>query len=203
MRITEHPHTEDIADRRHWTAAWLLLVAWLGVCIPCTVRADDAYFAVRDARTQLKDGVYLLDANIVFRFSDAAMEALRNGIPLVLEIQIKVGRQRAWWLDETVAALGQRYRLQFHALSDRYVVHNLNTDQRQSFASLDDALHALGMIRSFPMLDQRLLQAGADYQASLRASLVVEELPTPMRLWVYISEQWRLDSAWYTWQLQP
>ncbi|MBI5461512.1 MAG: DUF4390 domain-containing protein [Gammaproteobacteria bacterium] len=191
-----------IAARMH-AGVFLMLLGWLAAWTPCAAVADDAYFNVRDARTQLKDGVYLLDANVVYRFSEAAMEALQNGIPLVLEIQIKVGRQRAWLWTDTIAALNQRHRLQFHALSDRYVVHNLNTDQRQSFATLDDALYALGAIRGFPMLDQRLLVAGADYQVGVRAALVVEELPTPMRLWAYASEQWHLDSAWYTWRLQP
>jgi hypothetical protein len=185
------------------TTAWLVLLGWMALCTPCSAFADDAYFSVRDARTELKDGVYLLDANIVYRFSEAAMEALQNGVPLVLEIQIKVGRQRDWLWSDTIAVLSQRHRLQYHALSDRYVVHNLNTDQRQSFATLDDALYTLGTIRDFPMLDQRLLVTGADYKVNLRAALVVEELPTPMRLWAYASDQWRLASAWYTWHLQP
>lgn len=203
MTITERLLAEAITGRFRRTTAWLLLIGWLGCWLPCIALADDAYFSVRDARTQLKDGVYLLDANVDYHFSDAAMEALQNGIPLVLEIEIKVGRQRDWLWTDTVAELSQRHRLQFHALSDRYVVHNLNTDQRQSFAALDDALYVLGVLRGFPMLDQRLLESGTDYQIGLRATLVVEELPTPMRLWAYVSEQWRLDSAWYRWRLQP
>lgn len=189
-------------------SAWLLLVGWVWLWLPGAVAAadaadPDAHFAVREATARLQDGVYLLDADIDFRFSEAALEALRNGIPLVLEIQIKVERSRNWLWDDTVAALGQRYSLQYHALSDRYVVHNLNTGQRQSYTTLDDALFVLGRVRDFPMLDRRLLETGGDYQASVRAALVVEQLPTPMRLWAYASDQWRLDSAWFSWPLQP
>lgn len=187
-------------------SAWLLLVGWVWLWLPGAVAAADdadAHFAVREATARLQDGVYLLDADIDFRFSEAALEALRNGIPLVLEIQIKVERRRNWLWDDTVAALGQRYSLQYHALSDRYVVHNLNTGQRQSYTTLDDALFVLGRVRDFPMLDRRLLETGGDYQASVRAALVVEQLPTPMRLWAYASDQWRLDSAWFSWPLQP
>ena len=189
-------------SHRH-SVAWVMLLGWLVLWVPCTVSAEDAYFSVRDARAVLKDGVYLLDANIVYRFSDAALEALHNGIPLVLEMQIKVGRKRDWLWTDTVAALSRRFRLQYHALSDRYVIHNLNTDQRQSFATLDDALHGLGLVRGFPMLDAKLLHAGDEYRASVRAVLLIEELPTPMRLWAYVSDQWHHDSSWYTWRLQP
>lgn len=185
--------------------AWLLLVGWIWLWLPVTVAGAaeaDAYFAVREATARLQDDVYLLDADIDFHFSEPAQEALRNGIPLVLEIQIKVERSRGWMWDDNIAALGQRYSLQYHALSDRYVVHNLNTGQRQSYTTLDDALLVLGRVRDFPMLDRRLLEAGNDYQASVRAALVVEQLPTPMRLWAYVSDQWRLDSAWYSWPLE-
>jgi len=191
------------AQRVRQRTAWLVLVGWLVLCLPRAVYAEDTYFSVRDARTVLKDDVYLLDANIVYRFSDSALEALHNGIPLVLETQIKVSRLRDWLWTDTIAELSQRFRLQYHALSDRYVIQNINTGQRQSFATLDDALHSLGIVRSFPMLDAKLLQADAEYRVSIRAVMLVEELPTPMRLWAYASDQWRHDSAWYTWRLQP
>lgn len=193
------------------TRTWLLLIGWMWLWLPGAAAAADApagdaepdtYFSVRKATADLRDDVYLLDADIDFRFSDAAMEALTNGIPLVLEIQIKVERRRGWLWDDNIAALSQRYSLQYHALSDRYVVHNLNTGQRQSYTTLDDALFVLGRVREFPMLDRRLLEAGNDYEASVRAALVVEQLPTPMRLWAYASDQWHLDSAWYSWRLR-
>lgn len=183
--------------------AWLLLVGWMCLWPGATCAAgEDAYFTVRQAEARLRNDVYLLDADIDFHFSAAALEALNNGIPLVLEIQIKVERRRGWMWDDTIAALSQRYSLQYHALSDRYVAHNVNTGQRQSFTTLDDALYVLGTVREFPMLDRRLLDADGEYQASVRAGLVVEQLPTPMRLWAYASDQWRLDSAWYSWPLQ-
>lgn len=193
------------AARAH--AAWLLLTGWFWLWLPtglATADSEDstqAGFVVREANARLRDGVYLLDANVGFRFSTAVLDALDNGIPLGLEIQIKVERRRAWTWDDTVASLSQRYILQYHALSDRYVVHNLNTGQRQSYTALDEALFMLGQIREFPMLDQRLLESDGDYRASVRAALMIEELPTPMRLWAYASDQWRLDSAWYSWPL--
>jgi hypothetical protein len=191
-----------VADNRSQRiSVWLLLIGWMS--LPGILQAKETYFTVSDASTRLSNGVYLLDASIDFRFSDAAMEALLNGIPLVLEVQIKVERSREWLWTKTIAALSQRYRLQYHALSERFVVHFLNTDLRQSFAGLDDALLALGEVHEFPMLDRRLLQDGDQYTAGLRATLVVEELPTPIRLWAYAAEQWRLDSPWYSWQLQP
>lgn len=187
--------------------AGLLLAGWVWLCFPLAVATagegdPPAGFSVREAAAHLRDDVYLLDADVDFRLSAAALEALNNGIPLGLEIQIKVERRRDWAWNDTVAALSQRYSLLYHALSDRYIVHNLNTGQRQSYTALDEALFMLGQVRDFPMLDRRLLENDRVYQASVRAALMVEELPTPMRLWAYASDQWRLDSAWYSWPLQ-
>lgn len=194
---------ECVAIHGRRATAWLLLAGWAWLWLPAVALASDGFFKVRDAHAVLRDDVYLLDADIDFRFSEASLEALQNGIPLVLEIQIKVEKPREWLWSETVASLSQRHRLQYHALSDRYVVHNLNTGLRQSFARLENALDALGALREFPMLDRRLLEGDTRYRVKLRAGLVVEELPTPIRLWAYASDQWRLDSDWYTWQLQP
>lgn len=188
---------------RPYATAWLLLVGWICLWPPGVARAaEDAYFTVRQAEAHLRNDVYQLDADIDFHFSEAGLEALSNGIPLVLEIQIKVERRRGWMWNDTVAALSQRYSLQYHALSDLYVAHNLNTGHRQSFTTLEDALYVLGTVRDFPMLDRRLLDAGSEYLASVRAGLVVEQLPTPMRLWAYASDKWHLDSTWYSWPLQ-
>lgn len=180
-----------------------LLAGVLCLCATFAAWAEQGYFSVRDARTELKDGVYRLDANIDFRFSDEALDALHSGLPFVINIEVKVERPRNYLWADTVAELRQRYRIQFHALSDRYVVHNLNTDTRHSYVALDDALQAFGTLRDFPMLDRRLLDLGHRYRAGLRATLDIEALPTPMRLWAYVSDQWQLDSEWYQWPLLP
>lgn len=193
-----------LARRCHRPRAWLWLIGWVWLCSASLLQAEESgYFVVRDVRSSLDQGVYLLDANIDFRFSEAALGALHSGLPLVLRIEIRVEDNRRWLWNEAVAVVNQLYRLQFHALSDRYLVHNLNTDTRQSYTTLADALYAVGFVRNFPVLDARLLDPGKTYFGRLRATLDVEELPTPMRLWAYVSDQWRLTSEWYRWQLSP
>jgi len=45
----------------------------------------------------------------------------------------------------------------------------ISTPPAQSFATLDDALHGLGLVRGFPMLDAKLLHAGGRVWASVAA----------------------------------
>lgn len=163
-------------------------------------RAADNAFVIKRVETRLVDGVYLLDARIDYRFSAEALKALRNGVPLLILLDIQV-RQKRWYWNRTLAELEQGYLLLYHALSEQYIIHNLNSGAQEHFRSLGAALASLGRIRNLPLIDARLLQADEDYEVRLRTYLDIESLPAPMRPLAYISSDWQLDSEWVTWPL--
>ena len=185
--------------RRNRGRAWLavLLLAWLALPVMAT---DDHDFVIKSIETSLADNVWRLDAKIDYRFSEAALNALRNGVPLLIQLDIQV-RQKRWYWNLTLAELTQGYLLLYHALSDTYIVHNLNSGTQEHFRNLDDALASLGHIRNLPLIDAKLLAPDKEYEVRLRAHLDIESLPAPMRPMAYISSDWDLDSGWYTWPL--
>ena len=158
-------------------------------------------FEVLRAQTHLVDGVYRLNAEIEFGFSEVALEALHNGVPLTIELEIEVFRERDWLWDETVASLQQWLRLEYHALARQYVVTNLNSGDHKAFPTLQAATDFLGRVQEFPLLDRSLVERGGAYYARLRASLDIESLPAPLRPVAYLSGDWRLASEWYQWRL--
>jgi len=174
---------------------------WLGLFLALPVHAAD--FFITGVHTHLKDNVYLLDAYIDYRFSDEALEALDNGVPLTFQLTIEIQRKRKWWLDADVADLQQRYRLQYHALSHQYLLQNLNSGAFYAFQSLTAARDAMGTLRDFPLLDKQLVEPEEKYEVLLHAELDIEALPSPLRPLAYITPAWRLDSDWYTWSLTP
>lgn len=176
---------------------WLTLLAAL-LTGPAAWAAG---FDVISAATRLEGGVYRLNARIQYRFSGAAQEALQNGVPLTIALEMEVRRQRPWLWDETVYTLAQRFRLEYHALSRQYLVRNLNSGERRAFPTREGALQYMGQITDFPMLDKGLLNPNERYQGALRARLDLDALPTPLRLFAYISDDWRLASEWRTWRL--
>lgn len=182
----------SLPTRLGWAA--LLLGLLLG-------DAWGAGFRVLSADTRLVEGVYRLDARLDYDFSQAALEALANGVPLTLELEMEVRRRRDWVWDETVAALAQRFRLDYHALARQYLVTNLNSGEFKSFPTLSAATLYMGVIDDFPLLDRSLLAPGERYYGRLRASLDIEALPAPLRPVAYLSGDWRLASEWYTWPL--
>ncbi len=176
------------------------LLALLTVIWPPRVLADD-YMNIRSGEVRLVDGVYLLDARVEYRLSDVAREALDNGVPLVVELEIEVQRARWWWWNAEVAMLEQRYRLQYHALSERYVVTALNSGESRSFRGLSALLAELGRIQGLPVIDAGLLDLDEDYIVRVRAGLDIEALPRPLRAVAYISPEWQLTSDWQSWSL--
>lgn len=174
----------------------MLLLGLLGVA-----GAWAAGFEVIGASTRLEGGVYRLNARLEYHFSGAALEALENGVPLTIEVEMEVRRRRPWLWDETVYALAQRFRLEYHALSRQYLVNNLNSGERRGFPTRAAAVRFMGQINDFPFLDKGLLVSGERYEAALRVRLDIEALPAPLRLFAYLSDDWRLASEWRTWPL--
>jgi hypothetical protein len=184
-------------------ARFLTGICWLALLAALLTgpAAWSAGFDVISAVTGLKGDVYRLNAQIKYRFSGAAQEALQNGVPLTIALEMEVRRRRQWLWDETVYALAQRFRLEYHTLSRQYLVSNLNSGERRAFPTREGALQHIGRITDFPMLDKGLLNPNERYQGALRARLDIDALPTPLRLFAYISDDWRLASEWRTWQL--
>ncbi|HMQ11893.1 MAG TPA: DUF4390 domain-containing protein [Candidatus Competibacter phosphatis] len=180
-------------------ARLLVLLALLVLLRVTDVQA--AGFDVIEASTRLGDGVYRLNAQIEYSFSEPALDALQNGVPLTIELLMEVRRRRSWVWDETVYSLVQRFRLEYHALSRQYLVHNLNSGERRNFSTRPAALRFMGRIHEFPLLDRSLLAPDRRYEGALRAQLALDTLPTPLRLFAYLSEDWQLTSEWYTWPL--
>lgn len=145
-----------------------LLCFFIGGFTPTQSQAEG--FKILAAKTRLKENVFHLEAKMDLKFSDDALEALRSGVPLIILINIDVQKDRNWWWDKTIAELEQGYLLLYHALSEKYIIHNLNSGAQQNYISLNTALHSLSNIHDFPLIDKNLLEEGDEYYGRLRTS---------------------------------
>ena len=186
-------------DRRlRRVTLWLALL--LGVAACGSVQA--AGFFVLNAKSELQDNVYRLTANVQSQLSPEVENALKNGIAVVMQLDIEVLRPGAYYLwSETIATLQQQYRVQYHALSRRYLMTNVNSAAQEYFSSLDDVMASLGTITDLPILDKSLLAAREQYAARVRFGINFDVLPVPLRYYAYVLPQWRLQSEWYNFPL--
>lgn len=179
----------------------LFLLACL-TAVPTSADENRGLFKVVSAEISPVDDVYSLSAQLDVRLCPGALEALENGVPLVIGMQVQIYQANTWLWDEIVKEFRIKRQLQYHALSRRYLVRDLASDGQLSFARLADAAVALGRLTNESVHGlTEILKDDATYFVRLRGFLDIEALPTPVRLMAYMSSEWDIDSEWYTWPL--
>ena len=165
-------------------------------------QSDPGFFEVRSAMAELRGGVYFVNAVISYRLSTDARDALHSGVPLGIRLDMEIIHPRRWWFDNENAVLRQAYQLEYHALSERYIVLNVNSGEQASFGSLFAALEFLGRVERLPLIDTAVLDDGRGYYVRLRAVLDEEQFPGPLRLLAFWRRDWSIASEWYRWPLR-
>jgi Domain of unknown function (DUF4390) len=182
-----------------WSVIGLFMLAALGFAPPLV--ADEAgEFRISDAHAWASGNAHLLDAQFSIRLSSGAKEALENGVPLTLELQVQLVKKHEWLWDSVMVEHVQVRQLEYYPLSRSYLVKDLNKGTQGNFSRLDDALQAAGTIEKL-VLTSKPLGSKHSYEVRLRGSLDIESLPTPVRLLAYVSSGWDMDSEWYAWPL--
>ncbi len=154
---------------------------------------------VEQASSELVNESYLLDARINFSFDKKVLEALEHGVALNIDIIIRVKQKRVWIWDPIIRENILKLKLEYHPLSDHYLLTNLTTGNRYQHRSLEQALTELGTINDHILINSNMLKDDTIYKGFIKAKLNIENLPPPLRPVAYISKQWQLKSPWYQW----
>ncbi|MGZ8195427.1 MAG: DUF4390 domain-containing protein [Methylosarcina sp.] len=179
----------------------LLFLGIWGWLSTVSASANPRSVTVNSAEMHPQGSTYLLSAEIGYRLSAKAIEALRNGISLFWDIRIRIQHQRKYLWNTTIAEKELRYRIQYHALLNMYRVRNENSGEVYNFSTLPAALDLMSSIRDIPIVSRAKLDPKNRYIAKLKVSFDRESLPLPLRPIAYLNPQWYLSSDWYVWSL--
>jgi len=175
------------------------VLLWL---LPFSGYAGEFAAAVKQVEIKLKGGNYVLSADIVYHLSKKANEALKNGVPLFWELQVKLLQHRDVFWDKTLADTAIRYRIQYHALLNMYRVRNEGNGEVYNFSTLSAALDLMSAVRDFPVIEKSGLVPEKQYLCAVKVNFDREALPLPLRPIAYIDPQWYLSSDWTLWPLK-
>jgi hypothetical protein len=171
-----------------------------------TARADplDGILEVRSAYVAIDQGVFQLFARVAYPVNDDIRAALKDGLMLTFDLDVIVSRERRFWVDETVAEYTLKRELIYHAVSDRYVTRDLDarSGEQHSYATLEEALEALGTVEAWPFLLSPQLSMNRQYRVSLRAGVRRGRLPDTLRVLLFWTDDWHRESEWFSWSLQ-
>jgi hypothetical protein len=162
--------------------------------------ALDGVLEVRSAYVNIDNGVFLLHARIEYPVNPAIRDALRDGVTLTFDLETRVDRERRFWLNANIVELTLRRELAYHAVSDRYVVRDVKSDEQQTFPTLEEALAYLGKVDGWPILVEPQLDGGM-YVISVRAGVRRGKLPASLRVLLFWADDWHRVSEWYSWSL--
>ena len=164
----------------------------------------DGVLEVKSAYVGLDQGVFQLFARVAYPVNDDIRAALKDGLMLSFDLDVVVSRERRFWVDETVAEYTLRRELLYHAVSDRYIMRDVQpgSSDQHSYATLEEALEALGTVDAWPFLLSPQLSANRDYRVSLRAGVRRGHLPDSLRVLLFWTDDWHRESEWFSWSLQ-
>lgn len=182
----------------------MLLLCFLATSALSPVFAESTA-VVRSASLALDaaQDVYELTAKVEITLPEEARKGIEAGLALRVVYEIALSRVRGYWPDATVAELEQTYELSYHALSQRYLVRNLNTGEQQDFGSLQAALEQLGDVRGLPVIDADLVRGDSQYEVYLRAVVDLSTTPAALQWLLFWTDDWSATSEWFIWPLRP
>ena len=182
-------------------AAAALGIGLLILCAPAARCASpDLDFSVRHVDTRVDGETWLLDAGIDLEFNPESREAMESGVPLTLLLEVEVIRER-FFRDEGVRRIRMPYRIERHALSERYVVTDVPSGKARTYGAIEDAIAALGTIRGLTLVEREELLPGHRYRVRLRARLDIDAMPSPLRPLAWLGSLWQLRGNWFSWVL--
>lgn len=178
-----------------------LLILWMLTRVPQVA----AEFTVATVETRAEGGMLVMDADIGYGFNEEVLEALDNGVPLTLEVYIRLRGADDWAWNPSLVDQRLRYVIRYKPLSERYLVSPLPDDGNgSSYVTRDAAIAALGKIDGLQLVPKGQLQeADGPFDLWVKVFLDIEALPLPLRPIAYLFSAWQLSSGWTQWPLQP
>lgn len=202
--FVERRHKERRPQRQFFIAFTLMLIGSFIVLsllnvFPGFINKSD--FQVVSASTfEYKESISI-DADLKMNFPDVVVEALENGIPLTIAVDIQVLRERPWWRNLIIKESRQRFELRYHPLTNVHEIKNIATSERYTFNSRHDAMAVLGTIRGAHLIDRKQLSRQRQYSVQMRILLDINRLPLALRQVASLSSDWRLESPWFFWKI--
>lgn len=175
------------------------LLLTLLLLLPAALRASDHGFEVLRAEIVPAGEQYVLNADIDYRFSDPAIDALKNGVPLTLVLRVKIVRDTAYWWNRSEVNERLVFRVRYHSLAKLFQLVQEESGALHNFASLHALLEFMGAVRELPVAPLDRLPKGQRYRARIAVDLDIESLPLPLRPVAYVTPAWYLGSPWYRW----
>jgi hypothetical protein len=182
-------------------STWPRLAALVPALLLVAAAQAAESFQVQSAFANVRGDVVELDARISFPVNDEVRSTLDNGATVKLALQVVVERERRYWLDKELVEATLRRELSWNAVSRRYILRHVDSGEQDTFAALDEALAAAGVVRGWQLPLGRKLNPDKAFTVSVRAGYRSTRLPAALRALAFWSDGWSRKTEWMSWIL--
>lgn len=144
---------------------------------------------------------YQVLTGLDFKLTNYLQNALENGVPLNARIQFSIRQKHKWWFDEETPLLSVHYQLNFHALSQHYLLTRNDTNEHWNFSNLSAALRKLHELRKYILPDLKMSLTDGDYSILAVVDISPETVNLPIRIQSFFGENNSLTSEGVLWPL--
>lgn len=142
-----------------------------------------------------KGELFQLSGYFDVQLSSTLENALMRGVQLTFVQAFEAERLRDFWLAEDLIDIERSIRLSYNALLRQYYVTLSGVSSTHD--SLAAALHAVGDLRDWSVLNVKQMKRKSDFKAYVRMYLDIAQLPKPLQVNALASSaRWQLDSGW-------
>ena len=172
-------------------------VALIVVLLSTSASAD---LRVLSGRSHTTADVVKTQTTLLLDLGSEPAKALVNGIPLTINLNVSLVKESVWPWSISAAEWQYPFRIQYHALSNRYTLLKPVEGEFQAFTSLYEMLSS---IRQVTLQEQIPTGVNKSDPISIQLQLKLDRhlLPGPLKLAALFLPSWQLDSGWKQWQV--
>jgi Domain of unknown function (DUF4390) len=184
-----------VSFRTHLVALLLLLPL-----AAAPLRASTADFLVSSAWVNVRNGVFEMNASIDYPLEERVQTALDAGVSVHFDLRCVVETKGRYWFDDTLVDVVLRRELAWNALTQSYVLREVDSREQRSFATLAEAMAAAGEIVGWPVVVEPQLDPDETYRIRVRASYRRGSLARLRGLLPWF-DGWNRETEWHSWTL--
>jgi hypothetical protein len=167
-------------------------IAAMALCLSPPAAAQS--IQVQSLSLDIAETRYSVNADFHLELTPPVLEALKNGVSLSFLVEFELTHPRWYWFDEKAAAEKLELRLAYLPLAQQFQLSSGTL--HLNFATLAEALTALGTVHGWSVLDRDRVDNGRQYIAAVRMRLDTTRLPTPFQMSAVTNREWTLASNW-------
>ena len=156
---------------------------------------------ILDANFFFDEKYLLMDTKAHFVLHEDIIKALDGNISIPFSLEVKLSKERFFFLKVKTHYKSFRFSLAKYALGDQYIVTDKQNGIKVSFPTLDRAQKHLENRQADIIAEKKSIEIGKPHEIAVRWRLIKSELPIPMLLPVLFTSEWNLNSGWKSFQI--